>query len=159
MSVTFPNDWTVRGALPEVDVDQLDEEGRDSLDEDLMQAIDPTGSYVLDVGWYPSGDLTGKFRCVLVSHGDWEAPTEVFESRNVGEVANWLTQSIAAIREAAGEPGRLLDELVALVLLPAPAALPREPETLRLGPRPTADTNVVSSAVVWSRMREREHAA
>lgn len=45
----------------------------DSLKEDMLQVKLP-GNRVLDVGWYPSFDVSGNFRIFLVQNYDWDYP-------------------------------------------------------------------------------------
>lgn len=67
--------WSVLGSLMD-------------LDEDILQA--QSGDCVLDIGWYPAGDTKGKFLCQVIVRGDWDAPYETLETRDIGLVVEWL---------------------------------------------------------------------
>jgi hypothetical protein len=43
------------------------------LKEDMLQ-IKLSESHTLDVGWYPSFDISGNFRVFLVENSDWQNP-------------------------------------------------------------------------------------
>lgn len=60
------------------------QEYEDELKEDLFQGN--YGKYTIDLGWYPSFDISGEFRAYVVESGDWGRPllqkgfTDLFEA-------------------------------------------------------------------------------
>ncbi|MBN3865816.1 hypothetical protein HCU66_26895 [Pseudomonas frederiksbergensis] len=49
-------------------VDQID-----LLKEDMLQ-VEYAGAFLLDIGWYPSFDITGSFQIRAIKDFDWGAP-------------------------------------------------------------------------------------
>ncbi|KNH26734.1 hypothetical protein ACS77_13615 [Pseudomonas syringae] len=45
----------------------------DLLKEDMLQVEYP-GEFLLDVGWYPSFDITGSFQIRAIKEYDWDTP-------------------------------------------------------------------------------------
>jgi hypothetical protein len=45
----------------------------DFLKEDMLQ-VEYHGTYLLDVGWYPSFDINGTFQIRAIKDYDWDAP-------------------------------------------------------------------------------------
>ncbi|WP_338767681.1 hypothetical protein [Massilia sp. METH4] len=54
----------------------------DFLKEDMLQITYPGGA-IIDVGWRPSFDRNGCFRCVLIRDGDWDHPLSDIEACDV----------------------------------------------------------------------------
>lgn len=68
--------------------------------EDLLQLVHQPSGYVVDLGWYPSGDMEGGQFTVSVVRGDWDAPLHEFRSRDrarvVAEIERLLLEYSAA---------------------------------------------------------------
>lgn len=45
----------------------------DLLKEDMLQ-VEYTDAFLLDVGWYPSFDITGSFQIRAIKDFDWDTP-------------------------------------------------------------------------------------
>ena len=76
--------------------DPLDAE-RDSLREDLIQVVLDSG-VVLDVGWYPSFSINGRFRILVVRDEDWDTPALMKECRTLRELNQAFVESLALAR-------------------------------------------------------------
>jgi hypothetical protein len=60
----------------------------DDFREDLLQLAHAQSKCVLDVGWYPEGNLKrGRFVLYLVRNHDWDKPLYRFSSRDRGKIA------------------------------------------------------------------------
>ena len=57
----------------------------DSLKEDLLQVSYPN-NILLDVGWYPSFDINGRFHVRLIKDSDWDNIKYHSESRSIIEL-------------------------------------------------------------------------
>jgi hypothetical protein len=71
----IPTGWTVafNDGLYEVDPDAVGEEDRYTfLKEDLLQMVHERFGRVLDVGWYPSGNIEEGAYGLHVHEGDWD---------------------------------------------------------------------------------------
>lgn len=79
--------------------------------DDLFQATSVDKRHVLDVGWSPGGDPTGRFLIRLIEIGDssnaygWNQPLFRFDTRSVAEVAR-LLQAIMAAEDLSAFAGR-----------------------------------------------------
>ena len=100
-----PKGWNVAGELPKVDLACCSPDELAQLDEDLLHLTDPSGAYILDVGWYPSGDPTGRYVAHLVHHADWGSPVTSIESSDAHSVERWLQGRIADVQLRSGRPG------------------------------------------------------
>ena len=90
----IPNTWLIIGGLPAVDPTEAVEDDRDLFTEDLFQATEPSGRFLLDVGWLPEADLSGTFVCQLVRDGEWDPPVLVYRTKRLAEVHEWLEESV-----------------------------------------------------------------
>ncbi|MWV17460.1 hypothetical protein F3I16_15570 [Pseudomonas sp. L-22-4S-12] len=67
----------------------------ESLKEDLLQ-VSYAGTYLLDVGWYPSFDPSGFFQIRVIKEYDWESPVHITCAKSYKELigkivaAQWL---------------------------------------------------------------------
>lgn len=61
------------------------EEQWDNLHEDLIQ-VEYEGGLLLDIGWYPECDPTGRFIINLIKEYNWENPLKRIEAKNIGEM-------------------------------------------------------------------------
>lgn len=110
--------WTVRGDMPhELDPQTATDEQLGLLDEDMLQMIDPTGSYTLDVGWYPAATRSGRFICRVVRSEDWDRPLAQLETPNMKIVWRWLKQQIDEIDLRVGQIGMFTDNVGLFVYL------------------------------------------
>lgn len=99
--------WIVRGDLPEfAPRDGIPARTLDALDEDLLQVVQSPGVYRLDIGWYPSNDATGAFRCRVIRADLWDAPAEEYETNDPIQACEWLSARMRDIALEFGEPGR-----------------------------------------------------
>ena len=57
----------------------------EDLDEDLLQLELPDGC-VLDVGWYPSCDPSGRYVLQIVKDRNWQEPVEKIETTSLREI-------------------------------------------------------------------------
>src|SRR5712691_4501221 len=98
--------WTVRGDIPqEFDPQAATDEQLELLDEDMLQMVDPTGTYTLDVGWYPAATRSGRFICRVVRYEDWDRPIAQLETTNTKIVWKWLRQQINEVDMRVGQSG------------------------------------------------------
>lgn len=94
----LPPGWVETGTLPSRNpATQTDPDAFASLDEDLWMAESPGGRFLLDVGWYPEGDASGAFTCVLVEGGDWEQPTSRLRTRELPAVRAWVDKNLVRV--------------------------------------------------------------
>ncbi|MCR5771462.1 MAG: hypothetical protein K6G87_09560 [Butyrivibrio sp.] len=61
------------------------EEQWDNLHEDLIQ-VEYEGGLILDIGWYPECDPTGRFIINLIKDYNWENPLKKIETKNICEM-------------------------------------------------------------------------
>jgi hypothetical protein len=99
-----PKRWAVRGELP-VANPEMPEADLELLDEDLVQITDPSGTYVVDVGWYPAGQRNGRFVCRIMRANDWERPVEQVELASLGDTRQWIKRSIEQVQWRLGRQG------------------------------------------------------
>lgn len=66
------------------------------LKEDLLQVIYPNDR-LLDVGWYPSFDVTGSFQIRIIEHGNWDVPIYFAEEKCIEDLSRALTKAISLI--------------------------------------------------------------
>lgn len=96
--MTLPPGWTEYKNLPSSGPFAADGAPLLELEEDLWQATDPSGRFVLDVGWYPEGDEAGAFTCVLIEDGDWEAPLSKHRTRSLEAVREWVERGVSRVQ-------------------------------------------------------------
>ena len=66
----------------------IDDELKDhvyDLKEDMLQ-IEFLDNYILDIGWRPSFDLSGKFFITAVKNYNWESPQYLSSALNINEL-------------------------------------------------------------------------
>lgn len=68
-------------------------EQEDCLTEDLLQVVYANG-YMIDLGWYPENDESGKFILQLINNGDWEKPIYKKKSRSRAKLKKILLKAI-----------------------------------------------------------------
>jgi hypothetical protein len=70
------------------------------LREDMffVQYGDDSLNYFVDVGWYRSFDIKGRFRVVLVKNGDWRLPVLSFESKSTRGLVLAFNQCLKHLR-------------------------------------------------------------
>ena len=56
-----------------IDFNKPFEEQEDELNEDLVQ-VEYNDNYILDIGWYPEGDINGKIIIQLIHNSEWDNP-------------------------------------------------------------------------------------
>jgi hypothetical protein len=91
--------------MPDIDPQRANDEQLELFDEDLLQMVDPTGTYIIDVGWYPAGSREGHFVCRVVRSDDWEWPLHQIETSNAKLVWQWLKKQVAEVRDMVGATG------------------------------------------------------
>ncbi|MDE6591850.1 MAG: hypothetical protein K2K57_02145 [Oscillospiraceae bacterium] len=93
----IPGGWNVKyNMFSEYDPDKDGAEYFYELNEDLMQLKNK--NMLIDLGWYPEGDIKGSYKLVLVDtvkDSPFESPLEVFASRSKQEIIKkleyWIT--------------------------------------------------------------------
>ncbi|SFB76926.1 hypothetical protein [Ruminococcus albus] len=84
--------WTVAyNNFSEYDPACDGEEYSYELCEDLLQLVN--GDLLIDLGWYPHGDVNGCYKMYLVDmnrEATFERPLEVFSSKSKGEILDKL---------------------------------------------------------------------
>lgn len=99
-----PN-WKTRGDIPDVDPQSARDDQLDLFDEDMLQMVDPTGIYTVDVGWYPAATRDGRFVCRVVRSDDWDRPLDQMETSNIKLIWKWLRREIGEINMRIGQAG------------------------------------------------------
>jgi hypothetical protein len=94
----IPTGWTVR-FNSFLEVEPTIENGvfvnGDLFDEDLLwiERVVPEDrtwpKWVLDLGWYPSEDITGNYQLTLLL-GDWEHISKIYTTKDYKEVQNTI---------------------------------------------------------------------
>lgn len=83
--------------IPELEVDDAtDQQVRLWFVEDVFQYQVRSGR-IIDVGWYPSADRSGTFKCVVIAEASpeaWDAPLQEFQTRSTAEVRSWITRTL-----------------------------------------------------------------
>ena len=98
--------WIARGEIPrELNPQIAADEQLELLDEDMLQMVDPTGTYALDVGWYPAATRGGRFICRVVRSDDWDRPLDQMETPEIKTVWKWLKQQINEVGLRLGQTG------------------------------------------------------
>jgi len=135
--------WTVRGDLPKVDFSRATDSDLDLLDEDLLQVIDASRTYTLDVGWYPAASRAGQFVCRLIRSDNWESPLQQLETSNRETVRQWINQTVQEVQALVGQPGQFSDRIGLFIKIKRRAAR-SAPKPI---PTPLTRTPTVSSPV------------
>ena len=141
MTPKVPKGWTVRGNLPKVELDSATDIQLDLLDEDLVQVRDPSGSYALDVGWYPAASKNGQFVCRLVRADDWDSPVEQLETTNREVVRRWLKRGVEEIQTRIGTPGEFSARIGLFIFVKRG----RNQKAAKARPKPLAISPTISS--------------
>lgn len=68
-------------------------EQEDCLTEDLLQ-VEYENGYLIDLGWYPEYDETGKFILQLINNGNWKNPIYKKQSRDWEQLKKSLIKAI-----------------------------------------------------------------
>lgn len=68
----------------------------EDLKEDLLQVEYPN-ELLLDVGWYPSFNPTGKFIVSVISNRDWGSPLVRFHASSFGELKKAVKNAVEMI--------------------------------------------------------------
>ena len=84
----------------------------------MLQVVETSGTFTLDVGWYPSGSPEGKFICRTVLSSNWEDPVEELETRRPHVVMQWLQSWVDEIQARLGEHAEISEQAIATVLVP-----------------------------------------
>lgn len=75
----------------EYDPDIDDEDDSDELCEDMLQL--KNNNLLIDLGWYPAGDIKGSYKLFLVDTTEkypFETPLEVFSSKSKKEIIHMI---------------------------------------------------------------------
>lgn len=136
--------WTSRGDIPDIDPQTANDDQLELLDEDMLQLVDPSGLYTIDVGWYPAATRNGRFICRVIKANDWDRPADHVETASIKLVWKWLRQQIDEVTKCLGEVGTFTTR-VGLFIYPRVASKSakksRSPRTPRIIPtyvRPVA---------------------
>ncbi|MDE6775862.1 MAG: hypothetical protein K2J37_06185 [Ruminococcus sp.] len=82
--------WNVKyNMFSEYDLDKDGAEYSDELYEDLLQLENK--NLLIDLGWYPHGDIKGSYKLYLVdktNDSPFELPVEIFSSKSKQEIIN-----------------------------------------------------------------------
>lgn len=62
------------------------QENKDFLGEDILQIEHLHKYYIVDIGWYQSLDLYGKFKIVLIKNENWNSPLLEYSTTDLGEI-------------------------------------------------------------------------
>jgi len=116
--LNIPESWTVRGEIPAMDAAAASEDELALFDEDMLQVVDESGAFTLDVGWYPAGNPDGRFILRAVLSNDWESPLEEVETQERANVTHWLEAWLQEIRSRLGEPYAILETDITTVMIP-----------------------------------------
>jgi len=130
--LTIPAGWHVSfHELSDLDPETLAPDSPDwvSFTEDLLQ-IGNEGNVVLDVGWYPDGSPSGRYRLVVVVDRDWTTPRVRWGGRSLRELVAEIDRQLAAL--AIQFPGLPVATLIAQLRDPEPEQRAKAAEWLAL---------------------------
>lgn len=85
--VTF---WDLDELNPALPVDQQP----DLLKEDLAQVRYANG-LLIDLGWYPDSEASGKFRVVVIQNENWESPLFDETAQNLADLKRRLDRAVS----------------------------------------------------------------
>src|SRR6516162_1993266 len=105
--MTIPQGWQVHGELPSVEFDAASGPAREVFDEDILQVADASGTYTIDVGWYPAQSPKGQFVGKVILGDRWDVPEETFETRSLVAVKDWLSSAVEYVRGMVGNPDQI----------------------------------------------------
>lgn len=60
------------------------------LHEDLLQLHNEKVNLIIDLGWYPSYDINGKYLLLLVKDYKWDCPLEQVASKSKKEIIDCI---------------------------------------------------------------------
>lgn len=81
-----------------IDFDVPFEQQKDELLEDLLQ-IKFENDYLIDLGWYPECDITGKFILYLIKNENWQNPVYKHSCNKKDELIMSLDIAIGIINK------------------------------------------------------------
>jgi hypothetical protein len=70
----------------------------DCLREDLLQVAYGESNLILDVGWYPQGDIEGSFSIFVIKDYDWSSPVFFQESKTTESLFDAISRAITYCR-------------------------------------------------------------
>ncbi len=85
-----------------IDFDKLFVAQEDELNEDLVQ-VEYKGNYILDIGWYPEGDVNGRIIIQLIRNSEWDNPIvkeKCLDKESFFESINRIMAIIESITES-----------------------------------------------------------
>jgi hypothetical protein len=68
------------------------------LQEDLIQIKISSTDMLLDVGWYPSEDINGAFKIMLIKQHDWDKPIRVQTTKNINELKKIIFNMLEGVK-------------------------------------------------------------
>jgi hypothetical protein len=113
----IPEGWRALGDLPDVEATTAHEDDLELFSEDTVQLIDPTATYILDIGWYPAESRNGRFVCRLVYRREWDEPLEELSTRSSAVARSWLAQRLSDVSSLFGQPDRLQERIGDAILV------------------------------------------
>jgi len=79
--------WTVQwNNFTQYDMSLHGPEDAFELHEDLLQLYHEKADLTIDLGWYPSYDVSGHYLLLLVKNQNWNRPLEAVETKSKAEV-------------------------------------------------------------------------
>ncbi|MCR5630260.1 hypothetical protein [Eubacterium sp.] len=76
----------------------------DELNEDLVQ-VEYNDNYILDIGWYPEGDINGRIIIQLIHNSEWDNPLvheKCLDKESLFKSINNIMAIIESITETGG---------------------------------------------------------
>lgn len=70
----------------------------ESLREDLLQVSYGDDKYILDVGWFPEGELDGSFRVVIIENYNWDQPIFIKRVNSIDMLIEVLAESVEILK-------------------------------------------------------------
>ncbi|MCY7759486.1 hypothetical protein P8833_17880 [Bacillus inaquosorum] len=103
LRLRIPAGWTVDYiSLKDTDPKTLeasDDAWLFDFNQDLLHISHKTKNLLLDVGWYPEGDLTGCYGIELIKNEDWENPVEDIMCTELKELIKQLDNIFWHVRD------------------------------------------------------------
>ena len=81
--------------------DMEEDGGNDWLEwnEDLLRLYNEKANLIIDLGWYPDGDIKGSYRLVAILDDHWNKPILELKTRSTQEVGDtmelWMFETFA----------------------------------------------------------------